>query len=131
MGIRSTTDSDLDTYNNNTNLALKGIIGIHAMSLISLMLENQEDAHYFLVNVSISTTQLQARILMTCAQNISSTYAQKWEEWALSPVSSNSQHILATYGGDPQSSWSLTYNLCAAKMLSTLSTNRNVRLFLY
>ncbi|KAJ3539402.1 hypothetical protein NM688_g6366 [Phlebia brevispora] len=80
---------------NLTNLALKGIIGIKAMSEISAALHIDSDAQYFL--------------------NVAITLAEQWQSQALS---SASRHILASFG-DPDTSWSLSYNLFADQLLNT------------
>ncbi|KAJ3555355.1 hypothetical protein NM688_g2626 [Phlebia brevispora] len=85
---------DSPSERNLTNLALKGIIGIKAMSEISAALHIDSDAHL---------------------QNVSTALAKQWQSQALS---SASQHILASFG-DPDTSWSLSYNLFADRLLNT------------
>ncbi|KAJ3525254.1 hypothetical protein NM688_g8429 [Phlebia brevispora] len=83
------------TETNLTNLALKGIIGIKAMSEISAALNMTDDSQHF--------------------ANVSSIFAQQWQAQALS---TDHQHILTSFG-DPDSSSALTYNLFADRLLNT------------
>ncbi|KAJ3539023.1 hypothetical protein NM688_g6428 [Phlebia brevispora] len=86
---------DSSSERNLTNLALKGIVGIKAMSEISTALHIDSDAQYF--------------------NNASTALAKQWQSQALS---SASQHILTSFG-DPDTSWSLSYNLFADRLLNT------------
>ncbi|SJL15644.1 uncharacterized protein ARMOST_19148 [Armillaria ostoyae] len=89
------TDADgLDNVN-MTNLVIKGIIGIKAMSEISQALGRSQDAETY-----------------------SSTAKSYVDQWQISAGSTG--HLLSTYGAtaDP-SSWSLVYNLFADKLLRT------------
>ncbi|TDL21956.1 DUF1793-domain-containing protein [Rickenella mellea] len=86
------TTSDGLTTTNQTNLAIKGIIGIAAMAKISEFAgDNATAAHY---------------------QTVSSNYENQWQ--ALS-FPSNTSHLLANYGSD--SSSGLMYNLYSDKLL--------------
>ncbi|KAK0455849.1 hypothetical protein EV421DRAFT_1918400 [Armillaria borealis] len=89
------TDADGLDNANMTNLAIKGIIGIKAMSEISQALGRSQDAETY-----------------------SSTAKSYVEQWQISAGSTG--HLLSTYGAtaDP-SSWSLVYNLFADKLLGT------------
>ncbi|KAI0327102.1 DUF1793-domain-containing protein [Cubamyces sp. BRFM 1775] len=79
---------------NQTNLAIKGIIGIKAMSEIAaIMGDNAKSASY-----------------STSASN----YAQQLEKLAMS---SDGTHLTLSYGNT--SSWGLAYNLYADKLLGT------------
>ncbi|KAJ3538099.1 hypothetical protein NM688_g6567 [Phlebia brevispora] len=89
LSVDSTSEQNL------TNLALKGIIGIKAMSEISAALHIDGDAQYY--------------------SNISTTLAAQWQSQALS---SALQHILTSFG-DLDTSWSLSYNLFADRLLGT------------
>ncbi|PBK74135.1 hypothetical protein ARMSODRAFT_1014448 [Armillaria solidipes] len=83
-------DADELNYTNMTNLAIKGIIGIKAMSEISQALEN--------------STKSKAEL-----------YVKQWQTWA-----GSTGHLLSTYGAAAaSSSWSLVYNLFADKLLGT------------
>ncbi|SLM41031.1 Domain of unknown function DUF1793 [Lasallia pustulata] len=75
-----------------TNLALKGIIGIKAMSKIAEVMDNKEDAKYY--------------------RNISETYITKWEEFAISRDGTHAKLAYNWYG-----SWTTLYNLYADSLL--------------
>ncbi|KAK2782651.1 hypothetical protein FQN53_009667 [Emmonsiellopsis sp. PD_33] len=75
-----------------TNLALKGIIGINAMSELSGLIGNKEDATYY--------------------KNISDTYVKKWEGYG---VSRDKTHAKLSY--DWFGSWTTLYNLYADSLL--------------
>ncbi|EMD37764.1 hypothetical protein CERSUDRAFT_154621 [Gelatoporia subvermispora B] len=77
---------------NNTNLALKGIIGIGAMAEMSKAAGQQEDAELY---------NQQAHSLIG--------------QWSSMALSSDQQHILLRYG--EEDSWTLLYNLYADKLL--------------
>ncbi|KAL8684714.1 MAG: hypothetical protein Q9218_008172, partial [Villophora microphyllina] len=75
-----------------TNLALKGILGIKAMSQIAEAVDNMEDAKYY--------------------RNISETYIKKWEEFGISCDGSHAKLAYHWYG-----SWTTLYNLYADTLL--------------
>jgi hypothetical protein len=75
-----------------TNLALKGIIGIHAMSKLAEIVGNEADAKMY--------------------RNISKTYVAKWEEYGLSRDKSHAKVAYDWYG-----SWTTLYNLYADSLL--------------
>lgn len=75
-----------------TNLALKGIIGIKAMEGLAKLTDNKADAKMY--------------------QNISETYIAKWEEYG---VSRDKTHAKLAY--DWWGSWTTTYNLYADSLL--------------
>lgn len=75
-----------------TNLALKGIIGIKAMEGIANVIDNKEDARNF--------------------KNISETYVSKWEEFGISRDGSHAKLAYDWYG-----SWTTLYNLYADALL--------------
>ncbi|EEB97365.1 hypothetical protein MPER_03329, partial [Moniliophthora perniciosa FA553] len=83
-----TADSRDTTH--STNLAVKGILGIHAMADISNALGNSDDAPKYL--------------------DTATAYARQWRDLAWS-----SDHFSASYGAN--STWSLVYNLYADKLL--------------
>ncbi|KAK0481513.1 hypothetical protein IW261DRAFT_1681573 [Armillaria novae-zelandiae] len=90
------TDADGLANRNMTNLAIKGIIGIKAMSEISQALGRNQDAE-------------------TYSQSKAKLYVEQWQIAAGSP-----EHLLSTYGAAADSSsWSLVYNLFADKLLGT------------
>ncbi|KAI1966826.1 hypothetical protein LOZ58_000315 [Ophidiomyces ophidiicola] len=75
-----------------TNLALKGIVGINAMSEIAKFTKNDVDAVYF--------------------KNISDTYITKWEEYGLSRDKTHAKVAYDWYG-----SWTTLYNMYADALL--------------
>jgi hypothetical protein len=75
-----------------TNLALKGIIGIKAMAGLSELVENHEDAKVY--------------------NNISKVYIAKWEEFGISRDKTHAKLAYDWYG-----SWTTTYNLYADSLL--------------
>ncbi|KAL8705609.1 MAG: hypothetical protein Q9201_001296 [Fulgogasparrea decipioides] len=75
-----------------TNLALKGIIGIKAMSKIAEAIDNTDDAKYY--------------------HNISETYIRKWEEFGVSRDGNHAKLAYHWYG-----SWTTLYNLYADTLL--------------
>ncbi|KAL8951049.1 MAG: hypothetical protein Q9222_002942 [Ikaeria aurantiellina] len=75
-----------------TNLALKGILGIKAMSKISETIDNKEDAKFY--------------------KNISDTYISKWEEYGISRDGTHAKLAYDWYG-----SWTTLYNLYADTLL--------------
>ncbi|KAH0843775.1 hypothetical protein AYO21_07913 [Fonsecaea monophora] len=75
-----------------TNLALKGIIGIKAMAGLAELTENHEDAKVF--------------------NNISKVYIEKWEEYGISRDKTHAKVAYNWYG-----SWTTTYNLYADSLL--------------
>ncbi|EXJ55049.1 uncharacterized protein A1O5_12788 [Cladophialophora psammophila CBS 110553] len=75
-----------------TNLALKGIIGIKAMAGLAELTDNYEDAKVF--------------------NNISKVYIEKWEEYGISRDKTHAKVAYNWYG-----SWTTTYNLYADSLL--------------
>lgn len=75
-----------------SNLALKGIIGIKAMSELSKLVGEEEDTKYY--------------------RNISDTYIRKWEEYAMS---ADGSHAKLAYHW--QGSWTTLYSLYADALL--------------
>ncbi len=82
-----------------TNLALKGIIGIRAMSELSDVLGEKEDARYY--------------------RNISDTYIRKWQEYGISRDGTHAKLSYDWYG-----SWTTLYNLFADSLLCFMFRNR-------
>lgn len=87
------TDDFQGTLANQTNLALKGIIAIEAMSAISDLTGHENDRQNF--------------------TNIAHDYISKWEELAV--VNSDIPHTNLAYGND--SSYGLLYNLYGDRLL--------------
>ncbi len=75
-----------------TNLALKGIIGIRAMSEIASVLGEKKDAAFYL--------------------NISETYIAKWQDYGISRDGTHAKLAYDWYG-----SWTTLYNLFADSLL--------------
>lgn len=75
-----------------TNLALKGIIGIHAMSKLAEVVGNDADADMY--------------------RNISKTFITRWEEFGLSRDKTHAKVAYDWYG-----SWTTLYNLYADSLL--------------
>ncbi|TVY68652.1 putative glutaminase [Lachnellula suecica] len=87
------TDDFAGWLANQTNLALKGIIGIRAMAEISELVGETEDAKYF--------------------QNVSEVYIKKWhDEFAISRDGTHAKLAYTWYG-----SWTTLYNLFADSLL--------------
>ncbi|KAJ3976289.1 DUF1793-domain-containing protein [Lentinula raphanica] len=86
------TDDFAGTLANQTNLAIKGIVGIQAMAKIADLLgDSSKSSNY---------------------SSIASSYVSQWQNFA---TSSSGNHLTLNYGND--SSWSLSYNLYADKLL--------------
>ncbi|PGH34665.1 hypothetical protein GX50_02453 [[Emmonsia] crescens] len=75
-----------------TNLALKGIIGINAMSGLAAAIGNKDDSAYY--------------------KNISDTYVAKWEEYGFSRDRTHAKLSYDWFG-----SWTTLYNLYADSLL--------------
>ncbi|KAK0199053.1 hypothetical protein F5146DRAFT_118166 [Armillaria mellea] len=89
------TDADGLAYTNMTNLAIKGIIAIKAMSEISQAVGRSEDAATY--------------------SSKAESYVDLWQTAA-----GSTGHLLSTYGATADlSTWSLVYNLFADKLLGT------------
>jgi hypothetical protein len=86
------TDDFAGWLANQTNLALKGIIGIRAMSELSELLGEIDDAKYY--------------------RNISDVYIKKWEEYGLARDGTHAKLAYTWYG-----SWTTIYNLFADALL--------------
>ncbi|CAH0044200.1 unnamed protein product [Clonostachys solani] len=86
------TDDFAGWLANQTNLALKGIIGIRAMSELSDLVGEKEDAKYY--------------------KNISDVYIEKWQEYGLSRDRTHAKLAYTWYG-----SWTTIYNLFADALL--------------
>jgi len=87
------TDDFAGWLANQTNLALKGIIGIRAMSEIAEVVGETEDAKYY--------------------RNVSETYIKKWQEdFAISRDGTHAKLAYTWFG-----SWTTLYNLFADSLL--------------
>ncbi|TCD65510.1 hypothetical protein EIP91_002558 [Steccherinum ochraceum] len=88
------SNADMETQVNMTNLIVKGLVGIQAMSEISKALGNSVDALTYSTNTTVLSVALN-----------------------MSGISTEGGHMLATYGN--QESWTLPYNLFADRLLQT------------
>ncbi|KAL0949421.1 hypothetical protein HGRIS_009482 [Hohenbuehelia grisea] len=88
------TDDFAGPLANQTNLAIKGIIGIKAMSQIASLLGDTARASNY--------------------SSIASSFVTRWQTLALS---SDKKHLTLSYGNS--ASWGLSYNLYADKLLKT------------
>lgn len=86
------TDDFAGPLENQTNLALKGIIGIRAMSDISTFVGEKDDAEYY--------------------KKISSSYIEKWQEYGISRDGTHAKLSYNWYG-----SWTTIYNLFTDALL--------------
>ncbi|KAI0771550.1 DUF1793-domain-containing protein [Trametes elegans] len=88
------TDDFAGSLANQTNLAIKGIVGIKAMAEIaSLVGDDERSSNY---------------------SSIVASYVQQWQGFA---TASDGSHLTLSYGNS--SSWGLSYNLFADKLLGT------------
>lgn len=86
------TDDFAGWLANQTNLALKGIIGIRAMSGLSEALGEKKDAEYY--------------------REISDDYIEKWQDYGFSKDGTHAKISYTWYG-----SWTTIYNLFADSLL--------------
>ncbi|KAK4127721.1 DUF1793-domain-containing protein [Parathielavia appendiculata] len=86
------TDDFAGWLANQTNLALKGIIGIRAMSEIADLVGNDEDAKHY--------------------RDIADEYMDKWQEYGISRDQTHAKLSYTWYG-----SWTTIYNLYADSLL--------------
>ncbi|KAL1626025.1 hypothetical protein SLS56_006999 [Neofusicoccum ribis] len=87
------TDDFLGTLENQTNLAIKGIVGLQAMASIANVVGNSGDSANF--------------------STVSASYYQAWEELAIDPTGT---HTVLAY--EWRSSWGLLYNSYPDKLLN-------------
>ncbi|KAI0737538.1 DUF1793-domain-containing protein [Daedaleopsis nitida] len=86
------TDDFAGSLANQTNLAIKGIVGIKAMSQIALLLgDNARSSNY---------------------SSIADSYVKQWQALAMA---ADGSHLTLSYGDS--NSWGLAYNLYADKLL--------------
>ncbi|KAH9844227.1 DUF1793-domain-containing protein [Rhodofomes roseus] len=86
------TDDFAGSLANQTNLAIKGIIGIRAMAELANLVGNSDESSNY--------------------TSIASSYVTQWQGFA---TSSDGKHLTLNYNND--SSWGLTYNMWADKLL--------------
>jgi len=88
------TDDFAGSLANQTNLAIKGIVGIKAMAEIaSIVGDTARSSNY---------------------SSIAASYVPQWQQFA---TSSDGKHLTLSYGND--SSWGLSYNMFADVLLNT------------
>ncbi|KIY46672.1 DUF1793-domain-containing protein [Fistulina hepatica ATCC 64428] len=92
-GDQLSTDDFAGALANQTNLAIKGIVGIGAMAEIARLLGNEDTASNY--------------------SSIAQSYVSQWQVFA---TSDNGEHLTLSYGNS--SSWGLSYNLYADKLLN-------------
>lgn len=93
-----------------TNLALKGILGIKAMSGIAKVIDQMEDTKHF--KVSVVPFSIQVSSIDKEPQNTSDTYLAKWEDFGISRDKTHAKLAYNWYG-----SWTTLYNLFADSLL--------------
>ena len=86
------TDDFAGPLPNQTNLALKGIVGIKAMSEVATLVGEEEDAEYYGL--------------------VAEEYLEKWQEYALAKDKS---HVKVSYHW--HGSWTTLYNMYADALL--------------
>ncbi|KAK0481511.1 hypothetical protein IW261DRAFT_1606804 [Armillaria novae-zelandiae] len=107
------TDADGLVNTNMTNLAIKGIIAIKAMSEISQALRRSQDAEIYSVRHFAGYDFVVSVLIHNSPQ--AKSYVEEWQT-----VAGSTGHLLSTYGATADSSsWSLAYNLFADKLLGT------------
>jgi hypothetical protein len=100
-GNQLSTDDFAGWLSLQTGLALKGIIGINAMSELAKLTGNDADAKFY--------------------KNISTTYIEKWEEYAISRDKTHAKVAYDWYG-----SWTTLYNLYADSLLCFHVSNNRI-----
>jgi len=88
------TDDFAGALANQTNLAIKGIVGIKAMSEVASLLGQTSVASNY--------------------SSIAASYVPQWQQYA---TASTGNHLTLSYGDN--ASWGLSYNLYADKLLGT------------
>lgn len=91
-GVQLSTDDFAGSLANQTNLAIKGIVGLAAMSKIASATGHNSDAQNF--------------------TEIANSYFTRWEGFGIDP---SGKHSILGY--EWRSSWSLLYNIMPAKLL--------------
>ncbi|TFY68763.1 hypothetical protein EVG20_g3433 [Dentipellis fragilis] len=115
---RNQASPDTQYTTNQTNLAIKGIIAIKAMSDLSSALGQFSDAQQYSVRpLMFVRGSAQADVEQTNATQL----VQQWQAQALS---SDKTHLLATYGNQDTST--IAYNLFADKWLGTNLVDQSV-----
>jgi hypothetical protein len=94
---------------NQTNLAIKGIIGIKAASVIQGLLGNTAKASNYSVRAASITV---IRTPLTHTQSIAASYVTKFQKLA---TSTTGAHLTLDY--QDNGSWGIAYNLWSDKLL--------------
>lgn len=116
---KSRSSADNLTSANQTNLAIKGIIALEAMSKMSTIVKQSSDASKY----SVRWSPLAYSVWLTLsAQNTASSLYGQWRSLAVDA----DQHVLAVYG--QAGSWTLGYNLFADAWLGTNLVDSSVSL---
>ena len=110
IGCRTSQDI-WNTKANSTNLAIKGIIGIRAMSQISRLVGSDADSERYMVVPSCQNVRVFDKLTDT-KQKLARQYASAWASSALAADT----HILANFG-DAENSSTVAYNLFAQSLL--------------
>ncbi|KDQ29342.1 hypothetical protein PLEOSDRAFT_157064 [Pleurotus ostreatus PC15] len=105
------TDDFAGPLANQTNLAIKGIVGIGAMAEISRLLGDTTKASNYSVRFS-SLQFKEPNRLKFGLKAIATSFVQQWQNLA---ISSDRRHLTLAYGDS--ASWGLSYNLFADKLL--------------
>ncbi|EPT03715.1 hypothetical protein FOMPIDRAFT_1022289 [Fomitopsis schrenkii] len=95
------SDAFAGSLTNQTDLALKGIIGIKAMAEIAKLVGNSSASSNY--------------------ASTASSYIEKWQTMATTP---DGRHLMLQYGNS--SSWGISYNLYADQLLGTNLVPRSV-----
>ncbi|KAH9951659.1 DUF1793-domain-containing protein [Amylocystis lapponica] len=93
-GTQLSTDDFAGKLANQTNLAIKGIVAIKAMSSMAAIVGNSSASASY--------------------SSIAASYVQQWQNFA---TSTDGKHLTLAYGNE--STWGLTYNMLADKLLGT------------
>ena len=91
--VQLSTDDFAGQLANQTNLTIKGIVGLQAMSQISAVVDNEAATQYY--------------------ANTAHQYYTQWQEFAIDP---SERHTILAY--QFRSSWSLLYNIYPDKLLN-------------
>lgn len=121
IAILDRTSADGITESNNTNLAIKGIIGIAAMAEISQAMGNTAAAQQYQVITTVNFCDNLQISNPFIAQANATTYVKLWESLA-----SSSGHLLPTYEDASSSDFALMYNMYADTLLKTNLIDQSV-----
>ncbi|KAF2720917.1 DUF1793-domain-containing protein, partial [Polychaeton citri CBS 116435] len=102
-GDQISTDDFAGSLVNQTNLALKGMIGIQAMAVVANLTDHQDEASQY--------------------SSVAHDYISQWQTLGVNKAA-NPPHTTLNYGN--QSSWGLLYNLYADALLNTQLVPKSV-----